>query len=82
MLADLERSGIEIVAPGMNMMLATVIAQPTLIEVVKQRQPEDLYLWKVYEEWETKPKPDFTLLDGALRFKSRLCVPVIPENKK
>ena len=46
---------------GTNMMLATMIAQLTLIEVLKQRQTEESYLWKVYEEMGVNPKPDFTL---------------------
>ena len=44
-----------------NMILATMIAKPTLIELVKQQQPEDPYLWKIYEEMEVNTKPDFTL---------------------
>ena len=50
------------------MMLATMIAQPTLIEVVKQLQQKDPYLWKIYEEMEVNPKPDFTLQNGAIEF--------------
>ncbi|GFS42479.1 hypothetical protein Acr_00g0080050 [Actinidia rufa] len=82
LLDELERAEIEVVAPDTNTMLTTMIAQPTLIEIVKQRQPEDPYLWKVYEEMLVNPKPDFTLQDKALRFQSRLCVPNIPEVKR
>ena len=57
---ELERAKIEIVAPDTNMMLTTMIAQSALIEVVKQLQLEELYLWKIYEEMEVNPKPDFT----------------------
>ena len=72
----------EVVVPGTNMVLATIIAQPTLIEVVKQRQPEDPYLWKVYEEMGVNPKPGFTLQNEALEFQGRLCVLDIPEIKR
>ncbi|GFY97645.1 hypothetical protein Acr_12g0001860 [Actinidia rufa] len=82
LLDELERAEIEVVAPDTNTMLTTMIAQPTLIEIVKQRQPEDPYLWKVYEEMLVNPKPDFTLQDKALRFQSRLCVPNIPKVKR
>ncbi|GFS42569.1 hypothetical protein Acr_00g0080620 [Actinidia rufa] len=82
LLDELERAEIEVVAPDTNTMLTTMIAQPTLIEIVKQRQPEDPYLWKVYEEMLVNPKLDFTLQDKALRFQSRLCVPNIPEVKR
>ncbi|GFZ15866.1 hypothetical protein Acr_25g0002750 [Actinidia rufa] len=82
LLDELERAEIEVVAPDTNTMLTTMIAQPTLIEIVKQRQPEDPYLWKVYEEMLVNPKPDFTLQDRALKFQGRLCVPNIPEVKK
>ncbi|GFY95411.1 hypothetical protein Acr_10g0007960 [Actinidia rufa] len=58
---ELERGKIEVVAPDTNMILTTMIAQPTLIEVVKQRYLEDPYLWKIYEEMEVNLKPDFTL---------------------
>ncbi|GFY87070.1 hypothetical protein Acr_05g0007090 [Actinidia rufa] len=70
------------VAPDTNEMLIAIIAQPTLMETVKQRQPEDPYLWKVYEEMLVNPKPNFTLQDKALRFQGRLCVPNIPEVKR
>ena len=78
----MERAEIEVVAPGINMMLTAMIAEPTLIEIIKQRQPEDPYLWKTYEELGTNPKPNFTLQNGALRFRSRLCVPEIPEIRR
>ncbi|GFZ19727.1 hypothetical protein Acr_28g0004320 [Actinidia rufa] len=77
-----ERAEIEVVAPDTNTMLTTMIAQPTLMEIVKRRQPEDPYLWKVYEEMLVNPKPDFTLQDRALKFQGRLCVPNIPEVKR
>ena len=65
-----------------NMMLATMIAQPALIKIVKQRQLEDSYLWKIYEEIQINLKLDFTLRNGALKFQDRLCIPDIPEIKR
>ncbi|GFS38841.1 hypothetical protein Acr_00g0059760 [Actinidia rufa] len=50
LFVELDRAEIEVVAPDTNEMLTAIIAQPTLMETVKQRQPEDPYLWKVYEE--------------------------------
>ena len=82
LFVELEKAEIEVVALYTNAMLTTMIAQPTLIEIVKQRQPEDPYLWKVYEEMLVNSKPDFTLQDGALKFQGRLCVPNISEVKR
>ncbi|GFZ06811.1 hypothetical protein Acr_18g0009810 [Actinidia rufa] len=79
---ELERAKIEVVAPDTNTMLTALIAQPTLIEIVKHRQPKDLNLWKIYEEMMVNPKPDFALQNGALKFRNRLCVPNIPEIKR
>ena len=56
-----------------------MITQLALIEVIKQRQPEDPHLWKIYEKMEINPKPDFTLRNGVLEFWDCLCVPNIPE---
>ncbi|GFZ10843.1 hypothetical protein Acr_22g0002410 [Actinidia rufa] len=79
---ELERAEIEVVAPGTSMMLTTIITQSTMIEIVKQRQLEDPYLWKVYKEMLVNPKSDFTLQDGALKVQGRLCVPNVPEVKR
>ena len=68
MFIELERAKIKVVALDTNMMLINMIAQSALIEVIKQQQPEDPYLWKIYEEMEVNLKPDFTLQDGALKF--------------
>ena len=47
---EVERSESEVGAPDANMMLTTMITQLALIEVMKQRELEDPYLWKIYEE--------------------------------
>ena len=57
----LERAKNELVASDTNMILTTMITQLALIEVIKQRQSEDPYLWKIYEEMEVNLKTDFTL---------------------
>ncbi|GFS46037.1 hypothetical protein Acr_00g0099760 [Actinidia rufa] len=44
LFVELEKAEIEVVAPDTNAMLTTMIAQPNLIEIIKQRQPEDPYL--------------------------------------
>ena len=63
---ELGRAKIEVVAHDTNMMLTMMIAQQTLIEVVKQWQPKNPYLWKIYKEIEANPKLDFILWNGAL----------------
>ena len=60
LFVELERAEIEVVVPDTSMMFTTMIAQLTLMEIVKQRQSEDLYLWKVYEEMLVNSKLDFT----------------------
>ncbi|GFZ17085.1 hypothetical protein Acr_26g0003550 [Actinidia rufa] len=54
LLDELERAEIEVVAPDTNTMLTTMT------------EPEDPYLWKVYEEMLVNPKPNFTLQDRHL----------------
>ena len=61
LFTELERAKIEVMAPDTNMRLTTMIAQSVLIEVMRQQQLEDPYLWKIYEEMEVNLKPDFTL---------------------
>ena len=78
----LERAKIEVMATDTNMILTTMITQPALIEVIKQRQPKDPYLWKIYKKMKVNSKPNFTLQDGALKFQDRLCVPNILEVKR
>ena len=53
-----------------------------LIEIVKHRQPEDPYLWKICEEMIVNPNPNFALQNGTLKFQNQLCVPNIPEIKR
>ena len=59
-----------------------MIAQPTLVEVVKKWQPEDSYLWKIYEKMEVNPKPNFTLQNGDLEFRGYFYIPIISEIKR
>ncbi|GFZ19571.1 hypothetical protein Acr_28g0002760 [Actinidia rufa] len=62
LFVELERAEIEVVAPYTNAMLTTMTAQPTLIEIVKRQQPEDPYLWKVYEEITFLANEDYIFL--------------------
>lgn len=39
-------------------------------------------MWKIYEEMRMNSKLNFTLQDGALKFRDRLCVPDIPKIKR
>ena len=56
-------------------LLATISAQPAIIEEIKQKQVNDEYLKKNCDEFEAKPKPGFTIEDSILKFQGRLCVP-------
>ena len=50
-------------------------AQPAIIEKIKRKQMNDEFLKKICDEFETKPKPKFTIEDSIMKFQGRLCVP-------
>ena len=61
LLCDLERSEIEIVMREQGGTIATISAQPALIEEIKEKQRQDDFLMKIIDERESKPRPGFKL---------------------
>jgi len=52
------------------------------VERIKQGQQDDSELRKMIQKVEEGPIPEFTIKDGILKFRNRLCVPNNPELRK
>lgn len=76
-LKDLEGMEVEVIVNDkVNKVLATLIAQPTLLDKIKDAQIDDLGLIKIREKVKNGESKEFSVFgDGSLRYKSRLCVP-------
>ena len=81
LVSELDKMNVELVIHGQEVVLAAVMAQPTLLEEIKSHQMEDDILKKVCDELETKPKSGFSLVDSVLKFQNRVCVPNVLELK-
>ena len=55
------------------MHLAAIVAEPSIIEEIKQVQNKDPKLKKIQESIEEGS--EFSFQDGVLKFRNRLCVP-------
>ena len=62
-------------------MVALHITSST-VERIKQGQQDDSELRKMIQKVEEGPIPEFTIKDGILKFRNRLCVPNNPELRK
>ncbi|GMP22048.1 hypothetical protein CsSME_00000233 [Camellia sinensis var. sinensis] len=81
-LQDFEKSEIEVVVCEQGGLIAAITAEPAIVDEIKQKQKEDEFLRKVIDEFEVSPKAEFSIENGMLKFRNRICVPVIPELKK
>ncbi|XP_020080383.1 uncharacterized protein LOC109704062 [Ananas comosus] len=73
---EMQRFGLEIVAPEVPTILAALVVRPTLLEQIKERQVDDPYLQKMQNDVNDGRAGDFGVgADSALRFRNRLCVP-------
>ncbi|XP_020082043.1 uncharacterized protein LOC109705704 [Ananas comosus] len=80
---EMQRFGLEVVAPEVVTILAALVVRPTLLERIKERQVDDSYLQKVWDNIDGGRAGDFGVgSDGALRFRNRLCVPKDDEVRK
>ncbi|XP_028079592.1 uncharacterized protein LOC114281338 [Camellia sinensis] len=79
LLCDLERNKIEIVLHEQGGVLASIFAQPTIIEEGKEKQLKDEFLKKIVD---SKPRLGFVLESNVLKFQGRLCVPDCSELRK
>lgn len=73
---------LEVNVLGQEAILAAFTVQLVLYEIVKQKQMEDSCFKRVVEGLGTEKRRDFTLDNGVLKFKGRVCVPDESEVKK
>jgi len=82
LLRELEGLQIELTLPTEPARLAALQATSTLVEKIKADQRSDPELIKIIQKVEEGTVPDFSLTDGILRFRNRLCVANNPELKR
>ena len=81
-LQDFEKSEIEVVMCEQGRLIAAIIAEPAIIEEIKQKQKEDEFLRKEMDEFKTSPKAEFSIENEVLKFRNQMCVPDILKLKK
>jgi len=79
LLRELEALQIELILP---VRLAALQATSTLVEKIKAGQRCDPKFIKISQKVEEGTAPDFSLSDGILRFRNRLCVANNPELRR
>jgi len=82
LLKELERLQIEMVLPSQQLHLAALQITSSIVERIKQGQQDDFELKKTIKKVEEGSIPEFTIRDGTLKFRDRLCVPKNPELRK
>ena len=75
LLKELEKLQIEIVLPSQQIHLTALQITSSIVERIKEGQQDDLELRKMIKKVEEGPIQDFTIKDGVLKFKNRLCMP-------
>ena len=78
---ELEKLQIEVILPGESAKLAALHITSSIVDKIKEEQQKDFELMKLSQKVEEGSAPEFTLKDGVLRFKGRLCVPSINKLK-
>jgi len=74
LLRDLEESQIELNLPTQSASLAALSLISALVERIKASQGNDPELVKIIQKVEKGTIPDFSISEGILRFRNRLCV--------
>ena len=82
LLKELERLHINFILPTQITHLAALQITSTLVEKIKTTQAGDPELSKLKQRVQARTVPDFSLSDGVLRFKNRLCVANCPDLKR
>ena len=63
--------------------IAYLVIAPTLLEKIANKQQEDEFLRRIYQNTQRSDNSNFKIDDqGVLRLNERMCVPDIPELKK
>ena len=75
LLKELEKLQIEIVLPSQQIHLTALQITSSIVERIKEGQQDDLELRKMIKKVKEGPIQDFTIKDGVLKFKNRLCMP-------
>ena len=79
LLRELEKLQIEEILPGDSAGLAALQISSSIVEKIQEGQQKDPELVKLSQKVEEGSTPDFTLKEGVLRYRGRLCVPKIDE---
>ena len=82
LLRELERLQIEIILPSERASLAALQVTSAIVDKIKARRRDDLELAKMIQKAEEGNTLDFTVQEGILKFRNRLCVPKNPELKR
>jgi len=82
LLRDLEKFQIELILPTQLASLAAIGITSALVERMKASQGNDLELVKLMQEVEKGALPDFSVSEGSLKFRNRLCVAAYHDLRK
>ena len=79
LLKELEKLQIEVIFPGNSASLAALQISSFIVDKIKEGQQKDPELLKLSKKVEEGFTPDFTLKEGVIMYRGRLCVPKIDE---
>jgi len=77
LLNELEKLQIEVMLPQDSARLASLQISSSIVDKIKEGQQKDSELVKLSQKVVGESTPEFTLKEGVLRFRGRLCVPKI-----
>ena len=75
LLRELEKLQIEVILPSEQTHLAALQITSVIVDKIKARQQDDPKLAKMIPKAEEGIVPNFTIQEGILKFRNRLCVP-------
>src|SRR5262249_60888981 len=76
LIKEFERLSIEFVGEDVEMEIANLVLEPTLIDRIKEAQRYDEAIQKIKKEMQVGKYTDFTVdEDDVVRMQGRLCVP-------
>ena len=81
-LRELEKLKTEIILPSEQTCLAALQVTSTIVDKIKASQRNDPELDKIIQKEEEGTALDFTVQDGVLKFRNRLCVANHPKLKR
>ena len=82
LLKELEKLRIKVLLSGDSTSLATLQITSSIVDKIKEGQQEDPELLKLSKKVEEGSIQDFTLKEGLLRYRGRLCAPRNAQLKK